>query len=180
MWNILVTRDGGDAYLSVCETSYLNPANNATNAKIFLDAVDRAAAGAAPAKRCVLGLQEFPEPDTARGDAFEAAFKSAGFALIRGQPGNCCIAHRGFEGNAVVVAEGADASRGVDCEELMRSLTRDEKGEPVYDKKTTKSFEETTARKLLGVELDGVAYGRRADLPSTNRGDSATATWMCL
>ena len=85
-------------------------------------------------------------------------FKSAGFTLIRGKPGCCCVAHRGFDESGKVVAEGMDASRGTDCDALMRSLTRDAAGEPVFDKKTTKSFEETTARKLLGVELDGVTY----------------------
>jgi hypothetical protein len=157
-WDLLccvVASDDSATFAETCRASYLNPDNTARHAQIFVDAAvtTMRAVGAA---KCVLGLQEFPQAGTPRAVVFEAAFKEAGFALVRAAR-SCAVAHAGFAA-CEVLADGGDAARGVDADAVMRTLTRDADGEPRYDKKTTSAFEGTTAAKVLSVRLDGVAY----------------------
>jgi hypothetical protein len=159
-WDLLccvIAAESADSFTEACRTSYLNPDNTEAQAKLFVETATTAASRAGAAQ-CVLGLQEFPQAETPRAVVFEAAFRSAGFEVIR-TARSAALAHRGFDGPGEVLAVGGDPERGtVDSAAVMRTLTRDADGEPKYDKKITVGFECTTALKILSVRLGGVVY----------------------
>merc|ERR1719178_149345 len=158
-WDLLccvVASEDSATFAETCKASYLNPDNTERHAQIFVDAALNVARDARMG-RCVLGLQEFPQAGTPRAVVFEAAFKTAGFEVVRAVR-SCALVHKGFGSGGDVLADGGDASIGVDADAVMKTLTRSESGEPKYDKKTMAAFEGTTAAKVLSVRLDGVAY----------------------
>ena len=158
-WDLLccvVASEDASTFAETCKASYLNPDNTERHAQIFVDAALNVARDARMG-RCVLGLQEFPQAGTPRAAVFEAAFKTAGFEVVRAVR-SCALVHKGFGSGGAVLADGGDASIGVDADAVMKTLTRDADGAPKYDKKTMAAFEGTTAAKVLSVRLDGVAY----------------------
>jgi hypothetical protein len=193
LWDLacnVVASSCAEKYAQLCEVSHLNPDNFPKMARGFVEGVVDAAErnGSNGVLPILLGMQEWPRSDTAKGDAFRQAFEERKFKIVDANAAGVALAYLDTDellGRPSVEIDGQVDERFV--QELMqksgcgeRPADDDEKAQKIF--KALQAMMKTTRQKVLAVRFEKANLGVvivHSKEPKTATATALLAEFIC-